>query len=377
MSSWKNWFTAQSPIEHRDGSVAQSRKPRSAHLHVEQLEDRTVPTATIVDLTTAGASGAIGQAVFEQASLKPGGTGALHSFVRLQAHGHATVEQGYNSSIRPVQFDEKKDRHSDRAIQLNEFETVTINGTTYRAFILDINQKHSSPKLSLDELRVYVSDSSTLTGYDPTAGTLGGVAPIYDMNALVAGVEPGNSVTLNAALSHGSGSTDMVLFLPDSLFTSATGVTSTNPYVYLYSKFGVNFAANAGFEEWAPGKGKIPLPATLGGFVYQDKNTNSTFDTGDAGVAGIVLTLTGTNNLGQTVTMTTTSAADGSYFFVGFQPGTYTITESPPPSNFTEEVSNVGTVNGVADGNNPTVDTLTSIILATGQSGINYNFGLI
>jgi len=36
----------------------------------------------------------------------------------------------------------------------------------------------------------------------------------------------------------------------------------------------------------------------------------------------------------------------------------------------------IGTVNGVPDGNNLTADTLTNIMLAAGQSGINYNFGL-
>jgi hypothetical protein len=227
--------------------------------------------------------------------------------------------------------------------------------------------------LSLDDLKIYVSDSNTLTGFDPTTGQLGSAAPIFDLSA--GGTT--NSVTLNAALSHGSGSSDMVLFLPDSLFTSAAGVTSANPYVYLYSKFGVNFGANAGFEEWAPGHGKIPLPATLGGFVYLDNNPNQVRDPGDSGVAGIMLTLTGTNNLGQQVTLTAVTAMDGSYFFVGFQPGNnYTITESAPPANFIEEVSNVGTVDGAPDGNNPTVDTLANIVLAAGQSGINYNFGL-
>ncbi len=360
--NWKSWLSSR-PCE---SSVSPAKKRDSAHLFVEQLEDRTVPA--VLDLTTAGSAVTINGAILEQASLSPAGTGALHSFVRLQAHGNATVEQGYNTNARPVQFDEKRDRTSTRAVHLSEFETVTINGTTYRAFLLDINQKHSSPYLSLDDLRIYVSDSATLTGYDPTTGQLGGLSPVFDLNS----GSGGNWVKLNANLSHGSGSSDLVLFLPDSAFTS----TTANPYVYVYSKFGVNFAANGGFEEWAPGRGRIPLPATLGGFAYQDNNTNQGFDAGDIGVAGIMLTLTGTNNQGQQVTMTTTTGADGSYFFVGFLPGTYKITESAPPAGFTEEVSNVGTVNGVTDGSNPTVDSITNIVLAAGQSGINYNFGL-
>ena len=38
-----------------------------------------------------------------------------------------------------------------------------------------------------------------------------------------------------------------------------------NDYVYLYSRFGENFGANNGFEEWAHGVGGpvIPEPATI------------------------------------------------------------------------------------------------------------------
>ncbi len=346
---------------------SRSARPRSVRPCVEQLEDRTTPS--MLDLTTVGAAGQLGGAVFEQLSLSSGGTGKLHPFVRLQAHGHNTVEQGYNTDARPVQFDEKSDPTFTHSVQLDSMPTVTINGAQYRVFVLGINQTHKSPYLSLDDLKVYVGTTGNLTGFDPTTGQLAGLTPVFDLSAGGAA----NWIKLNANLSHGNGSSDMVMFLPDSLFAGATG----NPYVYLYSKFGVNFAANGGFEQWAAGTANITAPATIGGTVYQDNNTNLVFDTGDTGVAGIVLTLTGTNSQGQQVNLTTTTAADGSYFFVGFTPGTYSITESTPPVQYTPEVSNVGTVNGVLDGTSATVATITNVLLATGQSGLNYNFGLI
>ena len=69
-----------------------------------------------------------------------------------------------------------------------------------------------------------------------------------------------NSVKLDYALNSGSGSGDMLLYVPEANFATATG-----PYVYLYSKFGLpipgdssNVSADegsdAGFEEWAAGK---------------------------------------------------------------------------------------------------------------------------
>ena len=364
---WLEWFAGNRSRRSAATKIERARQ-RSAKPMIEHLEDRTVP-ATVVDLTTPGGVGIVNGAIFEQGSTQPSGTGVIQSFLRIQSHGQTSVEQGYNTSVRPVQFDEKTDPNFTRSVQLSEFATVSIGGVNYRVILLDINQKQSSSPLSLDELRIYVSPSGTLNGYDPNTHQLAGLDPVYD---LTAGGEA-NWVKLDAALSHGSGSSDMVLFVPENLLTLA----GANPYVYLYSKFGVNDAADGGFEEWAPGHGPIAPPPTLSGFAYLDNNGNSVFDAPpDNGIGGIAITLSGMNDLGQFVTLTTTTAADGSYFFVGFRPGTYMITEGPPPVNFFQEVSNVGMVNGSADGFSAAPDTLTNIVVAAGQTGTNYNFGL-
>jgi hypothetical protein len=60
------------------------------------------------------------------------------------------------------------------------------------------------------------------------------------------------------SLGHGSGSGDLLVYIPNSLFGDQT-------YVYLYSMFGADEAANAGFEEWAVREGgnppTTPVPA--------------------------------------------------------------------------------------------------------------------
>jgi hypothetical protein len=113
-------------------------------------------------------------------------------------------------------------------------------------------------------------------------------------------------------------------------------------------------------------------PASIAGVVYEDLNGNGTFDAGvDVVLAGAVLTLT--NAQGQVVA-TTTSADDGSYSFTGVAPGTYTITETPPPGFGTAVFDNVGTVNGASDGAS-SVGSITNVTLAAGNNGINYNFG--
>jgi hypothetical protein len=249
-------------------------------LALETLESRVMPA--VLDLTMAGTAGTLNGASFEQASPQPTGVGVINDFLRIQSHGAKnTVEQGYNSDARPVQFDEKTDPHT-HSILLSDLPTVNISGVTYRAFLLGVNQKNSDPLISLDELRLYVSDSPTVSGYDPATKQLGGLTAVYDMGD--------NWVKLDASLSHGNGSGDMFLFVPDALFASPTG--NPNPYVYLYSKFGVNDGANGGFEQWAPGQGAtLPPPATLSGVVFVDVNNTGVFGPGDTGIAGVTLTL--------------------------------------------------------------------------------------
>ncbi len=333
-----------------------------ANLLLEQLEDRTVPA--MLDLTTLGAAGTINGASFQQSDPQPTGVGVIHDFLRIQSNSTG-VEQGYNSDARPVQLDEKSDPHT-RAIHLSELPTVNIDGQTYRVILLGVNQSQggSNGLISLDELRIYEADTSKVSGYNATTKQLGGLNAIYDMGD--------NWVKLNSGLSHGNGSGDMFLYVPDSAFTANT--SNPDPYVYFYSKFGVNCAANGGFEQWAPGKVALANQGTLAGVVYLDANQNGVFDAGDSGIAGVTVTLTGTNSLGQFVTQTTTTDMNGIYSFSNLLAGSYTLTETPP-AGFMPGTDNVGDVNGVPDGAFSQQYMITNILLQANQNGINYNFG--
>lgn len=69
--------------------------------------------------------------------------------------------------------------------------------------------------------------------------------------------------------------------------------------------------------------------ASISGFVYQDNNNNGVKETGELGIAGAHLTLTGADDLGG-VSLTATTAADGSYSFGNLRPGTYQLSETQP-----------------------------------------------
>ena len=119
--------------------------------------------------------------------------------------------------------------------------------------------------LSLDELRIYLSPTGELDSYNAANKKLNGLAAIYDLDA-----GGDNWIKLDYSLNHGSGSGDMVAYIPNSLFTGAG-----TQYLYLFSRFGdqesADAEADAGFEEWwvgpaaAPPRSvaEVPEPATL------------------------------------------------------------------------------------------------------------------
>ncbi len=139
------------------------------------------------------------------------------------------------------------------------------------------------------------------------------------------------------------------------------------------------------------------LLATLAGQVFADYSAasaalanNGVRDAGEAGIgsatagAGVPITLTGTPtagpNAGLAVTITTHTAADGSYSFNDLFPGTYTLTEGALPAQlggFTEGINTAGTVTGggtagmagaVGD------SAIRGIVLGAGAQGSGNNF---
>jgi fimbrial isopeptide formation D2 family protein/uncharacterized repeat protein (TIGR01451 family) len=118
--------------------------------------------------------------------------------------------------------------------------------------------------------------------------------------------------------------------------------------------------------------GLVP-PASLSGYVYVDANNNGTKNNGEAGIGGVTVTLTGTDDLGQAVNVTTTTAADGSYSFSNLRPSSaagYTITETQP-AGYLDGKDTIGTPGGNATVN----DTFSGVVLNSGVNGVNNNFG--
>jgi len=215
----------------------------------------------------------------------PTGTGVIDSFLRVQQKG---AEEGFNTNFRPMMCDgrvcdDKTDPNFTRNLLSADVPIVTINGTQYREFFLDINEPAGGGQnyLTLDQVEIYVSNTASLSSHTSTSpgyGSLGASATkVYDMET----GSGDNWVNLDYLLvGGGSGYGDMVLYVPNSI------AFSTNQYVYLYSEFGcggtftaslscgngsnTKYQSQAGFEEWwvpgsttTTGTAAVPEPGTL------------------------------------------------------------------------------------------------------------------
>jgi fimbrial isopeptide formation D2 family protein len=120
---------------------------------------------------------------------------------------------------------------------------------------------------------------------------------------------------------------------------------------------------------------------SLAGFVYRDFDVDGLREPSGAnpetGIAGVGITLRGTDTGGRRFTRTTMTATDGSYFFDGLPDGVYRVIESQPPSvfvagraGFYDGLDTVGSPGGSSPAKNQLAVTFTADIDA-----VEYNFG--
>ena len=111
--------------------------------------------------------------------------------------------------------------------------------------------------------------------------------------------------------------------------------------------------------------------ASIAGRVYQDADYNGVYGAADPGIANVTLQLTGTDPFGAAVSLSTTTASDGSYSFSGLLPGTYTVIEPTQPDGYADGSETAGSAGGVVTVN----DRISGIVLASNASSNGNHFG--
>ncbi|HLN27115.1 MAG TPA: SdrD B-like domain-containing protein [Gemmataceae bacterium] len=203
-----------------------------------------------------------------------------------------------------------------------------------------------------------------------------GEAPIAGATVTLTGTNDLGAVVNTTQTTASDGSYDFTNLRPGS-YT----IILTQPTSYLQGKEAVGSAGgtvgNNQFSAITLGAGITGTnydfgelsPASVSGFVYLDSNDNGVKDSGEAGIAGVTVTLTGTNDLGTAINVSQTTGSDGSYHFVALRPGTYTITKTPP-SNYLDGKDALGSAGGTLG-----TDLFSGVSLGSGVAAVNYNFG--
>lgn len=194
--------------------------------------------------------------IWSQTAVQPTGTGVIEPFLRVEASSsvHGEVTEGYNTSDAHgnTPMDDKGGIWTHDVLVS---DLAIVNG--FYVFLLDANQvgdnSAGGAKLTLSQFQIFTSSAPADDSFTTKAGLEAAFGPAeYNMRldtisgALVSGVDLTVQQTNNFPSNHGSGSGDLLVFIPTSTFTDP------GAYVILYTEYGAgNFINNDGFEEWA------------------------------------------------------------------------------------------------------------------------------
>ncbi|RMG84235.1 MAG: T9SS C-terminal target domain-containing protein [Bacteroidetes bacterium] len=117
-------------------------------------------------------------------------------------------------------------------------------------------------------------------------------------------------------------------------------------------------------------------PAKLGDFVWRDDNENGIQDMGEPGIPGVTVILTGTTSSGDAVTDTTTTDANGAFFFDGLAAGNYSLQFILAANHFFSP-QDMGADNALDSDANTTTGKTTTFPIADGSLNMDWDAGMI
>ena len=202
--------------------------------------------------------------------------------------------------------------------------------------------------------------ADTVTGFKNTTNVFNVLA--NDLSA----PDPAESFLITAVTQPAHGTVTITNNGTRVTYTPTADYTGSDAFTYTMQDPGglsATAAANVTVQDF--------IPSELSGRIFVDVNQNGEVDGLESGVANVEVRLTGTITGGQTVNLTTHSAADGSYLFENLAPGDYKI-KQVQPAFLLDGSDSVGSQGGTVSAN----DEIT-IHLNQDTTGVANNFGEI
>ena len=282
------------------------------------------------------------------------------------------VASGANDSITGIVLN---DNGAGVNFNFEEYRPVTISGVVYHDTnnngVFNAESGLSGAVLQLTGTTYTGAGLSVANITTSSSGTYSFIAPptnytnVYTVSQIT---EPPNTMD---GLDYDGGASTVIAGSAHADISSPRNYTDSITVAVAALQPGW-VAANRNFGEL--------LPASISGYSYIDQSnpSNAIKDVGEPALSNIVINLTGTNDLGASISQsftTSTSTNGGRYDFTNLRPGTYTVTETQPNglTNVGTQVGSAG--NGTATGSGFTPQHVSNVVLASSSALTNYNFG--
>jgi len=237
-----------------------------------------------------------------------------------------------------------------------EVKLSSISGTVF------IDQNNNGVKNGVDTSLVAVSIvllnnlsvqlSSTLTDVDGNYSFANLVPGTYSVQEPNQPTGTSNGITTAGAVGNGGA------------VGTATVVTTTPSLISNILLPPNTEAAGNNFAE-------LPNSRRISGTLFLDYDDSGTINGSDHGIGSQTIILSGTDVNGNPVSITTTTANDGSYIFTSLPEGTYTLDQPAQPTGTTNGTTTAGSTGGSASA--PTANS--SRIANIGLTGSNFVSG--
>ncbi len=182
---------------------------------------------------------------------------------------------------------------------------------------------------------------------------------------------PSTSITVTTT-EGGSSTINIALGSSGTQTTTITGLTSNGVQdVDVKASFNANCFHTAVDAYDAP---LSCIPAKIGDYVWEDKDADGVQEGGEPGIPNVLVTLTGTDQLGNPVNLTQTTDANGFYLFDDLVPGTYKLTFGQP-AGYKATAQDLGGDDGLDSDMNPATFMTINTVLTPGETDLTWDAG--